>query len=331
MERAVVIPPDDRHLAFSASELNRGSPPITVRGVDAAVELLQRVSRATVTVASKIPPHNPSAAILGTERFGSGAVVDRHGLVLTVNYVVLGAAEVFVVDVEGRRHAARVVAQDFATGIALLRTEISDLRPLDIATSDELSLGEDACVVASAGENERRCATGVVTSLDPFDATWEYRLDRAVWLTCSNPGLGGAPACDRFGRLIGVVSLNLGNVGRATLAIPAECYKAHAGELLEHGRRVSRPARAWLGLFCYPLAERSIVAGVVPGSPVAVAGVESGDVITRVGSESVDNRKALYDSIWTHGAGETVELDIYREGQLLTFSVDSADVDAFFA
>ncbi|TFH18717.1 MAG: serine protease [Myxococcales bacterium] len=299
--------------------------------MDAAVELLHRVSRSSVTVAAEIPQSHPSAGVLGTARFGSGSVVDTHGLVLTVNYIVLGASKVRVVDIEGRRHAARVVAQDFATGVALLRADMTDVPPLMPGGSDRLAPGDDVCVVASAGDNERRTASGVVTAVDAFDAYWEYRLERALWLTCPNPGLGGGPVCNRLGQLTGVVSLNLGNVGRATLAIPAENFYEHAEELLEHGRRVSRAPRAWLGMFCYALADRTVVAGLVPGSPGDLAGLESGDLIMRVDAEPVESRAGLYETIWTHDPGEVVNVDVYREGQLLTLSVVSTDVEDFFS
>src|SRR5262245_43159236 len=61
--------------------------------VNAAVSLIGRVLPATVHVQAEIPSEHPSARLLGTERMGSGAIIDPAGLILTVNYVVLGAAE----------------------------------------------------------------------------------------------------------------------------------------------------------------------------------------------------------------------------------------------
>ena len=299
--------------------------------MDAAVELLHRISRSSVTVAAEIPAEHASAGVLGTSRFGSGTVVDTSGLVLTVNYVVLGAAKINVVDIEGRKHDARLLAQDFATGVALVQTEATDLPALGPGDSASLEPGDDVCIVASAGDNERRTASGTITALDAFDAYWEYRLERAIWVTCSNPGLGGGPVCNRHGELAGVVSLNLGNVGRATLAIPAENYYAHADELVRYGRRVSRPARAWVGMFCYEFAEKTVVAGVIPHSPGALAGLTPGDVIVRVDGREADSRAQLYETIWSHDPGQTVELDVYREGRLLSVGVESTDVDDFFA
>ena len=75
----------------------------------------------TAHVAARVAAAHPSARILGTERMGSAVVVEPGGLLLTVNYVVMGARRVRVTLTDGRRQDARVVAQDFDSGLALLR------------------------------------------------------------------------------------------------------------------------------------------------------------------------------------------------------------------
>ena len=65
--------------------------PDTFTPMDASVDLVRRVLPATVNLHVTIPSSHPSAAILGEERMGSGAVVDPSGLILTVNYVTMGA------------------------------------------------------------------------------------------------------------------------------------------------------------------------------------------------------------------------------------------------
>ena len=142
--------------------------------MDGTLELLHRVTRTTVTIAARIPAEHPSAAVLGTARFGTGVAVAEKGLILTVSYVVLGADHIVVTDLEGREHRARPVAHDFLTGIALLR--IAAALPIIAAgSSSTLGLGADVFTVAAVGNAERRVASGAVTSLETFDAYWEYR------------------------------------------------------------------------------------------------------------------------------------------------------------
>lgn len=298
--------------------------------MDASVELLHHVAAATVTIAARIPGDHPSAPILGTGRFGTGAVIDDAGHILTVNYVVLGADSVFVVDASGRQHQASVVAQDFLAGIAVLRIDFDRLPVLRAGDSRDLHVGDQVFMVAGVGNGERRANTGAISSLETFDAYWEYRLDRAIWSTATNPGLGGGPVCDRNGRIVGVVSLNLGDLVRASLAIPAENFFDYRGELLANGRRVSRRRRAWVGMFCHELPDRTVVAGLIPGAPGDVAGLAVGDLLIEIDDVRIRDRSELYEQIWSHDPGDAIELGIYRDGSFATVPVAAGDAEEFF-
>ncbi|HEY2776072.1 MAG TPA: S1C family serine protease [Candidatus Binatia bacterium] len=300
--------------------------------MDAHVRLLQQVAASTVTVAAEIPQSHPSAAVLGTSRAGTGAVVDTEGTIVTVNYVVLGAQRVLVTDIEGKRMPARVIAQDFASGIAVLGVDSTSLTapPLRRGSSHDVTPGHDLFLVSSVGATERRSASGYLVAVDSFDAYWEYYLDRALWLSAINPGLGGAPLCDWRGRFVGVVSLNLGAIGRATLAIPSENYYEHAEELLREGRRTTRPQRAWVGMFCYALPDRTVVAGLIPGAPGERSGLAVGDILVRVGEEPVTGRLQLYEEIWKCKPGDDIDLKVLRDGHIESVVVTSGDAEKFF-
>lgn len=299
--------------------------------MDAHVRLLQQSAASTVTVAAEIPPSHPSAAVLGVSRAGTGAVVDHDGTIVTVNYVVLGASRVTVTDVDGRRHPARVVAQDFTTGIAVLAAEDLGIEPLRPGSSHDVDAGHDVFLVGAVGAGERRSACGYVVATDPFDAYWEYYLHRALWVSAINPGLGGAPLCDARGRFVGIVSLNLGGIGRATLAIPSETYYEHSAELMREGRRTSRPSRAWLGMFCYSLPDRTVVAGLIPGAPGERCGLAVGDILVRVGDEPVTGRLQFYEQVWRNKPGDDIDLKVLREGHIQKVTVTSGDAEEFFS
>ena len=299
--------------------------------MDGHLRLLREIAASTVTISAEIPASHPSAAVLGTSRSGTGAVVDAAGTILTVNYIVLGAKRVQVTDTADNTYPARLVAQDFTTGIAALSIESGHLAPLPCASSNSVNAGEDVFLLASVGGAERRSACGFVVSTDAFDAYWEYSLERAIWISTINPGLGGAPLCDPGGHMIGVVSLNLGAIGRATLAIPAEHFFEHADELRRYGRRVSRPSRAWLGMFCYALPDRTVVAGLVPGAPGDTSGLVVGDIIVRVDEEQVTGRLQLYEAIWRHKPGDKIELKVFRGGRIEKLQITGGDADEFFA
>jgi S1-C subfamily serine protease len=298
--------------------------------MDASVELVKQLLPSVVHIHTEVPASHASTAILGDERMGTGTVVDPAGLILTVNYVVMGGRSISVTLERGRAQRAEIVAQDFDVGIALLRIKRQGLPAVRPVTSDALSPGLPVFALAAVSPRERRVAGGLVTHLGEFEAYWEYLLDRGIVSSASNPGFGGGPLFTMTGKLAGVVSLNLNEIGRSSLTIPSECYQAHRDELLRYGRVVSRPARAWLGVFAHPLEEGVVVAGLVPNGPGARAGVQEGDVIVGLDSQEVPTRKDLYLGLWRHAPGEKVALEVLRDSELRVVNVLSGSRAEFY-
>jgi serine protease Do len=244
--------------------------------------------------------------------------------------VVMGARRVRVTMPDGRRHDARVVAQDFDNGLALLRVAAAGLPVAGLGSSEDVKLGTPVFVVAATGPADRRVASGLVTDLGEFEAYWEYVLDRGIVSSVVNPGFGGGPLFDLRGVVVGVVSLNLEGIGRESLAIPVEYFTRHRAELLRFGRVTSRRRRAWIGVFPHAVEERLVVAGLVPDGPGERAGLQEGDIIVRVDDEEVASRRALYTALWRHGPGDRVRLDVMREERLQRVEVMAQDRSDFY-
>ena len=262
--------------------------------MNAPVSLIERLVRTTVGVDTHVPEGHRSAAILGAERSGTGTLIDAAGLVLTVNYVVLGAERVDVTLSAGDQLEGRVIAQDFSTGLGIVKIEGGGpYRPAGLRSSRDCAVGDEVVVITSVGGQKRRANDGWITALEAFDAYWEFQLERAIFTTAVNPGLGGAPLFDTRGNLVGVVALDLGEIGRFTLAIPVELFLNHREELLRFGHRVQQSARAWVGLYCYGHRGRIVIAGVLPGSPAEAAGLRAGDLLLAVHGKRVRPRGEL--------------------------------------
>lgn len=298
--------------------------------MDAPLDLIQDVLPGTVALAVRVREGHRSVPILGEERMGSGGVVDPRGYILTVNYLVLGAGEITVGLTDGRTAAAGVAAQDYDSGLALLRVEGTALPALRMGSSVDLTLGDSVFAVGSTGRAERRGSGGLVTYLGEFDAEWEYMLDRAIVSTAENPGYGGGPLFDNRGLMVGIVSLTLEGIGQASLAIPVEAYRLHRLELLEHGGIVSRPHRAWLGCYVQSGEGEVLISGLVPGGPAEVGGLKPGDRIREVGFCSVSGRRDFYEELWKYRAGERVTLTVRREDERLKVALPSGEREAFF-
>lgn len=298
--------------------------------MDASCELVRRVLPAVVNLHVHVAPHHPSRQVLGGERMGSGSLIEPDGHILTVNYVVLGARAIRVTLQDGRFFRGRVAAQDFDTGLALVKINGSKLPALPVGSSEQLCLGQPVFIVASTSAHDRRVAGGHVTYLGDFDAYWEYMLDRCIKTTAFNPGFGGGPLLDLRGHVMGVVSLNLNEIARFSLAIPAELFGRHRQELLLHGRVVSRARRAWVGFFPNETEDGIVVSGVVPEGPAARSGLKEGDIILAVDFQSVATRQELYGTLWKRRPGERVAFTVRRGTETEVVEVASADRAEFY-
>jgi serine protease Do len=262
---------------------------------------------------------------------GSGTLIDPSGIVLTVNYVVLGADTIEVTLLDETRLSGQVIAQDFFSGLAAIKIPGEGYPAARWASAEALRTGQELFIVASAGGSQRRVNSGAISSLDPFDAFWEFHLQRGIMTTAMNPGLGGGGLFTNLGELVGIVSLDLNEVGRYTLGIPADHFFTHREELLRYGKRVSRPPRAWIGFYCYMLREHVVIAGVLPGTPGERAGLKAGDVVLSIDDTPIGVRCDLYQRLWEHRPGEVVRFHVFRDNAVVQVDVQSADAETFFS
>lgn len=299
--------------------------------MNASVKLIEQVVPATVSIQASVPQQHHSAMLLGTERMGSGAIIDPTGYILTVNYIVIGATSIQVLLLDNTQHEAEIAAQDFTTGIAVLKISGGSFPPAPLSSSIDLTPGDEVFMVASSGEDGgRRVSGGAITSAAPFDAYWEYATDRALICTAMNPGPGGGPMFDMKGRMVGVTSLNLNEVGRFSLAIPVEHFLQHKDELIRYRRRVSQPSRAWIGMYSYTLRDHLVIAGLLPGGPGDAAGLKSGDVVLAVDNLDVSDRRKFYEQLWAKRAGDTLLFRVFRNNGIRDVAVISGSVERFF-
>ena len=298
--------------------------------MDAHIGLVRALVPVTLTLHVRIPGEHPSVAVLGDERMGSATLVDAEGILLTVNYVVIGGREIVATLPDGRRFRADIVAQDFDSGMAVLSIPVRDHPVAALGDSRRLATGQEVFILASTGPTVRRVSSGVITDVGPFDAYWEYMLDAAIQSTAFNPGLGGGPLFDVRGRMVGVTSLSLGQVGHFSLAIPAHLFTEHRDDLLRHGRVRSRSRRAWIGFYPQPTASGIMVAGLVPEAPAFRSGIREGDMILAVNFREVATREELYQEMWKNPAGALLRFNILRGDQRATIEVVSEDRAEFY-
>lgn len=297
--------------------------------MNASVHLLRRVVPAAVHLRAEVAEDHASAEILGTERAGTGTVIAPSGLILSAHYLLIGSKTVEVTLEEGDTRVGDVVGIDYASGLGVVKLNERPGPGVPIRSIDDVHAGEEVFLVASVTDG-RRVDAGAVSSIDAFEAFWEYFLERAITVTVQNPGLGGGPLLDALGRMIGVVALSLAEVGKLTLAVPASLAAPMLEQVERTGRYATSSPRAWIGITCYALKDHVVLAGVLPGSPAADAGLTAGDVVLAIDDEQVQDRRALYERIWRRKSGDPVRLRVFRTSAVREVEIVSGSIERYF-
>ncbi|WP_245986204.1 S1C family serine protease [Azospirillum thermophilum] len=289
----------------------------------------QRLVQAVVSITAAILPDAQSARTLGTEREGTGVVIDGSGLIVTVGYTVMEAFQIQVTTAEGKSYPAEFVAYDIVSGLGLLRAGPGFSAPaLRIGESRPVGEG-DSLLVISGGQRWTARPVRVVSRRE-FAGYWEYLLADAIFTVPPLPAFNGAALIDGKGRLVGIGSLIVSSAveGRGmpgNMFIPTSALMPVLSDLLAYGKR-QEPPRPWLGVTLREERGLLLVERVTPDSPAETAGLRPGDFIVGVGGQRFSGLADFYRKLWSLGpAGVAVPLELMRGARLQPVTVPSAD------
>ncbi|MEA2300690.1 MAG: hypothetical protein QOD61_1534 [Solirubrobacteraceae bacterium] len=288
------------------------------------------------------------------EATGSGFVIDKTGTILTNAHVIQGAQKVTVQFEDQKIVNAQVVGKDLNSDLALLKVSPDGLSldPLPLGDSKNVQVGDPTIAIGNPFGLDRTLTTGVVSALQRrIQAPNGFQIDNVIQTDAPiNPGNSGGPLLDATGRVIGINSQietggGQGSVGIG-FAVPIDTAKQVIPQL-EHGGTV---ARAYLGLSSLtidgsldslglPVKNGALVESVTSGSPAEKAGVKAGnisaqvnggpielggDIVVGVDGKKVTSSDDLGSLINNHKPGDTVKLDVLRDGKHKTFAVKLA-------
>ena len=296
--------------------------------MDSLVSIPRAAVRSIALIRTQVPEEHPSSEMLGEERTGTGVAVSPNQI-LTVHYLLMGATSIEVVGYDGKPHEVSRVSVDLDSGLGLIEVKDSSLHPARLAREPVLP-GLPVFILTHAEPDERRGATGHVSSVGEFEAFWEYMLDDAITTTAINPGLAGAPLFDREGRVIGIVALSLSGVARYTMAVPVSHFLAHRQEMERGDQARAMPPRAWVGLYVHGQEGGVVVVGAVAAGPADLAGIVRGDVIISVDGEPVSDLRQFYDRLWQRRPGDAVGLKLLRDSDIHLIEVAAGDRYEFY-
>ena len=186
-------------LAGLPVEAQTVQPKPKVIGEKQAAELLGSVVR----VKARALPDARSNATLGSQREGSGVIIDDRGYILTIGYLVIEADAIEVTTAEGKTSPATLAGYDHATGFGLLRATLPlGAKPIDLGGSAELALSEPVMVAPHGGRESVNLA--YVVSKRQFAGSWEYLLDSAIFISPPTLAWAGSALISREGKLVGI-------------------------------------------------------------------------------------------------------------------------------
>jgi len=280
-------------------------------------------------------PIGPSTAPEQPQSIGTGFMVDASGIIVTNKHVIADASLKYqVITSNEKKYTVQNIYRDPLNDLALLKIDLNqnpgdNLKQLTLGDSTNLQVGQYAIAIGTAlGEFRNTVTTGVISGLgrgitagSPYEGSVE-RLDNVIQTSAAiNPGNSGGPLINSSGQVIGIntaVSSSGQNIG---FAIPINVIK----ETLKNFNNTGQFDRAYLGVSYQMitgqiatqqnLPEGAYVQNVIQGSSADDAGIQSGDVITKIDDMQINESHLLSTIISQKKIGDTIKITLHRDGK----------------
>ncbi|MFN8169309.1 MAG: trypsin-like peptidase domain-containing protein [Candidatus Nanopelagicales bacterium] len=290
-------------------------------------------------VSAEVLPSVVSIAFTGQagSGTGSGIVLTQDGVILTNNHVVAEAADGGTLTVtfqDGRKADATIIGRDPGADVAVIQAKgVTDAVPAAIGKSSELTVGQQVVAIGSPLGLDGTVTTGIVSALNrpvvsgDGSGTNQSVLNAIQTDAAVNPGNSGGALVDMDGRLVGINSAIAtlgasqgaqgGSIGLG-FAIPIDQAMRIADQL----RQTGTASRAVLGVSADDAASGgAALTQVAADSAAAKAGLQEGDVVTKIGTTRVTGMQSLMATVRSLAPGSTVDVTYVRDGKPATVKV----------
>ncbi len=303
----------------------------------AIIDVASKVSPSVVSIVSSQNARDIFGRTVQQTGAGTGIIVKADGLIMTNKHVVSGGTSFTIITSDGKQYEqGKVVATDPTNDIAFLKIDPGNtkLQPAELGDSSTVEVGQTVIAIGNAlGQFQNTVTTGVISGKSrPITAGGGndgsenlqnlFQTDAAI-----NPGNSGGPLVSIDGKVIGINTAVAGegaqNIG---FAIPINEAKADLASVIDKGKIT----KAYLGVRYVAITpdfaqanglsvdHGAFVQGsgsVLGDSPAAKAGLQQGDIITRINNTDINADNPLSSVIAQFKPGETVTLTVIRGGK----------------
>ncbi len=305
-----------------------------------AVAAVQKVQPAVVTVINTMPPQRTfgffgQSTTQQPTSSGSGVIISPQGYIVTNNHVVDGYQSLEVIYADGSKVPATLVGTDQYADVAVIKVEGQVPAVAQLGDSNNVRIGETVIAIGSAlGDFKNTVTQGVISAVgrsldtgDGFSLENMLQTDAAI-----NHGNSGGPLINLAGQVIGINTAIVrgssfsGDVAEGLgFSIPSSTVSEIASQLISQGY-FERP---FLGIRWQAITPEIAKANGLPmdwgvyvqfveaNSAADKAGLQTGDIVTKIGQYDIDDTNTFFSVLNRHKVGETVDLKVWRDGQTI--------------
>ncbi len=320
---------------------NRKAPSVEVIKVDGKTKMtMPEVYRAVIDSVVSINSSSTKTNIFGqpveSAAAGSGFVITDDGYIVTNYHVVQSATSTEVTMYDGKSYTAQIIGGDEDYDIAVLKIDAKELTPVTLGDSEKINVGQAVAAIGNPlGELTFSMSQGIVSC-----ANRAINVDgtpfNMIQVDCSvNPGNSGGPLVNEYGEVLGIVSAKYSTYSTTTVeglgfAIPINDVSAMIREIITNGYVGNKP---YLGInagtltdtmaqqYRFSINKGVFIYSVEDGSAAQKAGLQMGDVITKLDKKEITSMDDLSAAKKSYAAGDTVKLKVFRGGKTIDVSL----------
>jgi serine protease Do len=267
---------------------------------------------------------------------GSGFFISPDGYVVTNNHVVENATKITVRTNDDRSLPARLIGRDPATDLAVIKVEGSRFDYVSFEDRAKPRVGDWVVAVGNPFNLGGTATAGIVSALARPNISGSSYVDYMQIDAPINRGNSGGPSFDLAGRVVGVNSAIFSPTGGSVgigFDIPADVAMSVTKQLIATGK----VTRGFIGATVQPVTDEiaeslgvkshkgALIAQITVGGPSARAGLQTGDLVTRIDDHDVASASDLTRHVALVRVGQDIHLQILRDGQVREITVRAGE------